>query len=429
MDADVVVIGAGLAGLAAARDAAQAGLTVIVIEARDRVGGRVWTHFTKGLTHPIELGAEWISNEGVARALLESHGASLFHAGGNHYIRTAHGVEQMDDLDDVTGPLLDRLRSVTKEKDITLRDALEQCSTDDSSRADTRILLGYVEGFHAADPDRLSTRWLLEVEEEQSAGESEIRCDDGNVLIADSIARSMGLRVTMHLGHVVTRVQWTPGNAIVTAHHHRHTIEVRAPKVVVTIPLPLLAANPDELGAIAFDPPLREFDDALSKLETGHAMRMSFVFRRAFWRDLEELPDMLFVQKFDEPIPTWWRGDPAGAPILIGWVGGPRVHALDGIRGDDLRNLALDCLARALGVGRAMLDEEFVSWHFHDWSADPFSRGAYSYVGVDGVDAWKRLQQPIANTIFLAGEATAGKGKNATMEGALASGATSVRSR
>jgi monoamine oxidase len=291
------------------------------------------------------------------------------------------------------------------------------------------MLLGYAEGFHAADPDRLSTRWLLEVEEEQSAGESEIRCDDGNVLIADSIARNMGLRVTMHLGHVVTRVQWKRGEAIVTAHHHRHTIEVRTPKVVVTIPLPLLAANPDELGAIAFDPPLHELQDALSKLEIGHAMRMTFVFRRAFWIDLEELPDMLFVQKFDEAVPTWWRADPVGAPILIGWVGGPRVHALADIRGDALRDLALDSLARVLGVDRAMIDEEFMSWHFHDWSADPFSRGAYSYVGVDGVDAWKQLQQPIADTIFLAGEATAGKGKNATMEGALESGATSARNR
>ena len=430
MDADVVVIGAGLAGLAAARDAAHAGATVIVIEARDRIGGRVWTHFSKGLTHPIEFGAEWISNSGKVREMLEAHGATLFHASGNHWIRTASGVEKMDELDDVTGPVLDRLRELTKDgADLTLREALDRCCADDASRSEARTLLGYVEGFHAADPDRLSTRWLLEVEEEQSAGESEIRCDEGNVLIADSIARSMGLRVTLHLGHVVTNVQWKRGEATVTAKHHGKAIMVRAPKVIVTIPLALLAAEPDEQGAIAFEPPLHDIRDALSTLETGHVLRMSFVFRRAFWTDNEFLPDLLFVQKFDEPVPTWWRGDPPGAPVLIGWVAGPQMRALDAVRGDALRDLALDSLARILDVSRDVVQQEFVSWHFHDWSADPYSRGAYSYVAVHGIDAWKKLRQPIQDTIFLAGEATAGKGMNATMEGALESGATSVQSR
>jgi monoamine oxidase len=262
---------------------------------------------------------------------------------------------------------------------------------------------------------------LLEAEAEASAGESEVRCGDGNVLVVDSIARLLGLRVTVHLGHVVTRVQWKPGEAVVSATRGDTTITVRAPKVVVTIPLALLAAEPDGNGAIEFDPPLHQLREPLSTLEMGHAMRMSFVFRSAFWQSVEELPDLLFAQKFDEPVPTWWRADPHGTPVLIGWAAGPQARALDATRGDALRDVALDSLARVLGVDGNVVREHFVSWHFHDWSADPFSRGAYSYVGVGGTEAWKALRAPIDDTIFIAGEAAAGHGWNATMDGALES--------
>ena len=106
-------------------------------------------------------------------------------------------------------------------------------------------------------------------------------------------------------------------------------------------------------------------------------------------------------------------------------------------RADALRDVALDSLARVLGVDGSVVREQFVSWHFHDWSADPLARGAYSYVGVGGTDAWKALRVPIDDTIFIAGEATAGGGWNATMDGALESGsgrislsaATSARNR
>lgn len=428
MNVDVVVIGAGLAGLAAAREAAANGHTVAVLEARDRIGGRVWTTHDRGHTHPIEFGAEWIGNSGPVRELLEAHGASLFHADGNHWIRTPHGVQQMDELEDVTGPILDRLRALVSRRpdDLSLREALELCCAD-VSQNDRRTFTGYIEGFHAADPSLVSTRWLLEVESSQSADASMIRCDDGNRLIAESIARSLGLRVSLLLGHVVTQVRWSRGNVTVEARNADGSMSVRARKVIVTVPLALLAAPPDEQGAIAFDPPLHRLHDALSTMQTGHVMRLTFVFRHAFWMDSEELRDLLFVQKFDERVPTFWRGDPLGAPVLIGWAAGPQARQLDGVRGVALRDLALASLSATLGVSSELVDRELVSWHFHDWSADPFARGAYSYAGVGGGDAWQTLSQPIDDTVWIAGEGAAGGGRNATMDGAMESGTAAGR--
>lgn len=425
MDADVVVIGAGLAGLCAAREAAANGYSVSILEARNRIGGRVATVFERGHTHPIEHGAEWVSNEGMVRELLEAHGASLFHADGNHWVRSAQGVHRVD-LDDFA-PALDYLKTLGLDReDLSLREALDRSGSGIDAEI-RQSLLGYVEGFHAADPDRLSARWLLEVEASQSADASGIRCDDGNRLISESIARSMGLRVSLHLEHVVMRVQWERDRVAVTARHGADETTVHASKVIVTVPLGVLKAKADAIGAIAFDPPLTQVDDPLSKLEVGHAIRMTFVFHRAFWEELDELPDLLFAQKFDERVPTWWRADPRGAPILIGWAAGPQISKLEGIRGDVLRDAALDSLAATLGVSRDIVQAEFVSWHFHDWEVDPFARGSYTYVAVGGLDAWKTLSAPIDDTVFLAGEAVIGEGFNATMEGACRSGVAAGR--
>jgi monoamine oxidase len=422
-ETDVIIIGAGLAGLSAAHEAAAKGLTVALLEARDRIGGRVWTTFERGHTHPIEMGAEWIANEGRVRSLLESHGATLYHADGHHWVRTSGGVEAMREVEDVTSPVLSKLKDCmsTESQDISLREALDRCAGD-LPREDVQSLLGYVEGFHAADRDKLSTKWLLQVEESQSADESQIRCDDGNNLISECILRSMGLRVTPHLDHVVHRVEWSRGSVSVTARHRAHDVTLHSSKLIVTVPLGVLKAAAGEPGAITFNPPLAKFEESLSKVEVGHVLRMSFSFRRAFWNEIETMPDLLFAQKFDEKVPTWWRADPLGAPILIGWAASRKLQALEGLQGETLRDAALHSLAATLDVPFDVVLGEFESWHVHDWNVDPFTRGAYSYVGVGGVDAWRELSKSLDDTVWLAGEAIVGEGLNGTMEGAIASG-------
>ena len=130
----------------------------------------------------------------------------------------------------------------------------------------------------------------------------------------------------------------------------------------------------------------------------------------------------LFLHAFDRPVPTWWLPLDAARPVLTGWAGGPYAAGLAGIGPDALRDVALSSAAGALGVPHGDLAAQLEAIHFHDWSADPLARGAYTYVGVGGSDAHRTLAAPVADTLFFAGEATCGGGYNATMEGALRSG-------
>ena len=149
---------------------------------------------------------------------------------------------------------------------------------------------------------------------------------------------------------------------------------------------------------------------------------MQLVFDEPFWNRIESLSEASFILQADLPIPTWWTTYPVEAPVLTGWVAGPSVARLGGRRGESLVPLALESASSVLGVSLPLVTERLRGWHTHDWRADPFARGGYSYVLSGGAEAARELALPIHNTLFFAGEATCGRGQNATMEGALQSG-------
>jgi monoamine oxidase len=123
-----------------------------------------------------------------------------------------------------------------------------------------------------------------------------------------------------------------------------------------------------------------------------------------------------------EPFSVWWSALPSRAPLLTGWSGGPRAAALAGQGAAGLLSAALDSLASVFGRDVAELRSRLRLAYSHDWGADPFAGGAYSYGGVGAIEARATLAQPVAGTLILAGEAVAQGGRNATVHGALMSG-------
>lgn len=421
---DVIVIGAGVAGLTAARDLSNAGLRVTILEARDRVGGRVWTHRERGFDHPIELGAEWVSTEGLVADALRGANTELLEADGEFVVQMPEGTEHADDEEEITGEAMKRLRDGMKdyEGDLALTDALNRWCSDPAIADDRAMLTSYAQGFHAADPDRCSTRWFLEVEENQSAGMSELRSRDGSDRIVTLLKDSLGASCTTELDTVVRTVRWTRGHVEVTATKGGRDVTFTAPRAIVTLPLGVLLAPEDDSGAVTFDPPLESKREPLSLLAMGSARRVTLVFREPFWHSLPELEGFLFVQSFDQPLPTWWRVDPPDVPAMIGWAAGPQLAYAGSLSDDALRDVAIRSLANAFGIESGVVREHFVSFHTHDWARDPFARGAYTYVLSGGIDAHRALAEPLDGTLYFAGEATAGGGFNATMEGAMRSG-------
>jgi monoamine oxidase len=406
---DIIVIGAGLAGLAAAERLVEGGHTVTILEARDRIGGRVWT-VDDGGPVPLELGPEWIGDEGEAHDLLAGLGTRLMEADGRQYRRVDRRWESLDDRPNVVKELLGRAARLAG-PDRTLLDALERCCGEAEADEARAQLLAYVEGFHAADPAAVSLRWLAEVEASQPPEASELRASAGTGALVETLARRLEGRCRIRLETAVRDVRWKRGEVRVTTASGE---TLRAEVAVVTVPLPLL-------DTLRFEPELPRLREAARLLATGPVVKLLLRFRQPFWREIRPLRDMLFLHVPEQPFPVWWTAIDPEVPLLTAWAGGPRAARLPGTEAA-LVEPAVASLAAALDLDRRDVARRLESSHWHDWTADPFARGAYSYVRVGGADAHRELARPVERTLFFAGEATAGGGYNATMEGALRSG-------
>ena len=415
----VIVIGAGLAGLAAAQRLVEAGESVTVIEGRDRVGGRVWTHRDSDSAIPVELGAEWVG-EGDFYDLLEDGDAELRPARGRFLRRTHNEWEDIADLPDTNAMLVKRIAALAGE-DRSLRNALAACCAGDKDAEARERLISYVEGFHAADPNLLSSRWLAEVEATQSAGESDMRALNGLDRAVALLHAAVSERAPIHLGTVARNVRWSLGRVEVTVHGAVNDA-LGADALIVTVPLSILAASPGDGDALRFEPALEEKQRAADGLRMGHVQKLVARFREPFWREIGPLRKMLFLFAYGAAFPTWWTAADPALPVLTAWSGGPRALDMAGASDDSRVDQAVASLAVGLGIARREIESQLVDTYHHDWSTDPFSRGAYTYVAVGGSDAHEVLASPVDGTIFFAGEATCGEGYNGTMEGAFQSG-------
>jgi monoamine oxidase len=412
---DSIVIGAGLAGLAAASSLSAAGIPVTLLEARNRLGGRVWTEAGPD-GGAIDLGAEWIDSGGEIHRLLRGAGVSMVRAEGR-MVRRVDG--RWEDLKiSAVRPLMQRAAALAGQ-DRSLVEALDECCGEPDARESRAHLFRYVRGFHAADPRRVSVRWLTQVEANQPADASDVRAPGGAGQAVETLAASLGPRCDLRLGTTVREVQWRPGRVKVLTSDGR---SFTAGSAVITVPLPLLHTSSDEPAAVRITPRLDTKLAAARLLEMGPVVKLGLGFRTAFWRNIEAVRDVLFIHAYEQPVPTWWMAADPAVPLLTGWAGGPDAARLATVDRQQLVDLAIASLADALAMSGRDIAAQLESRHIHDWSADPFSRGAYSYVEVGGTEAYRTLAQPVERTLYFAGEATCGEGFNATMEGAVRSG-------
>ncbi len=167
----------------------------------------------------------------------------------------------------------------------------------------------------------------------------------------------------------------------------------------------------------------------------GDALRVVLRLRELPWerhgppgRDdaAERRARMGFLQTRSSPFQTWWTAYPLRFPLLVAWAGGPEATALAGRDADDLAGAAVTALAASLGLPRRRVASRVLATWTHDWTSDPYARGAYSYVRVGGVGSSRRLARPVLSTLFFAGEAT-DEERLGTVEGALASGLRAAR--
>ena len=426
---DVIVLGAGVAGLAAAEVLAKSRMRVAILEARDRPGGRV--HSLPGLAadHAIELGAEFVHGKAkLFDEYLRSHDLRLYEGDGVTYCTGVQGLEPCGDAEDDVFAALGRL--LPDDFPDESFDATLQHRFAGWPEEERRWARAFVQGFHAADPSRISTHSILmdSRAEEETDGMRGFHIAGGYGRLIETLRDGLGREAALLTNTVVTAVDWSTDRVVVQAQRgDGEMLEFAAPRVVVTLPLGVLQQRPPAPGAIRFVPELLEKRSALGGLVMGPAIRLTLQFASTFWEDPavmgeRTLSDLHFLFTRDGVFPTFWSALPLRVPILVAWAGGPLADAKRGQSHPELEAQALDALSQILGLSNAMVQSHFVRSYFHDWQGDPFSRGAYSYVAVGGVSAQKELAQPLRGRLFFAGEATQSDGHHATVHGAFDSG-------
>ena len=419
-DSAILVIGAGAAGLAAARVLTAAGCPVRILEARDRIGGRIRTLRHASLPLPIELGPEFVHGDPEQiRTLVQAHGLTTFDAGEEHAVFDRGRLRPV-------GGFWSRVERVIQELDTGGADRAVEAALHPRRRSKAgQWAARYVEGFHAADLRRMSVRALARSERGQGSGSSgAARILNGYDALAEAMAVPLhGPLVDLRLRTVVREIRWQRGHvtAVTEGPAGEPAGEHEAPAAIVTVPLGVLKAH-GKPGGVRITPAPPAWLEAMGLLEMGSVLRLVLQFREAPWP-----PDLGFLHLPGAVLPTWWTPSPLRAPLIVAWAGGPSAERLLGHDRQELAAVALDVLAPAIGVERERLGDLLAEAYHHDWSADPFARGAYSYALVGGADAPAALGRPVEGTLVAAGEATAGDGENGTVQGAIASGERAAR--
>lgn len=422
---EVIVIGAGAAGLAAAAALGRSGRSVLVLEARDRIGGRIWTRLEPAVAAPVELGAEFIHGDSPeTRALLRQTGTPAIDISGEHLSLIDGRLQQR------TESLLGTVRAafeaadVLAQPDMSLEDFLASDAGSSLSEPARAMARAFVSGFDAADPRLVS---LHSVAEEWRSGgmldSSQSR--PGGGYHTALLALTGGLdseRVRLQLQTVVTAVRWSDRSVEVEGTWLGRPYRATARKAIVTVPLDVLKAPAGAPGAIVFTPSLDAKQAALSRLLSGPVLKVVLHYRRAFWEELDgcRYADASFFHAPGKLFPTFWTSLPLRAPLLNAWVGGPSAARLCELPDEEIVRHAMRGVSDVLLEGNDAPEPQAA--YVHNWARDPFARGAYSYTAVGGGNARQALATPLAGTLFFAGEATDTTGDPATVTGALRSG-------
>ena len=426
---DVLILGAGMAGLTAARALAERGLRVCVLEARPRVGGRILSQKVEG-GGTVELGAEFVHGRAPELwALIDEAGAKTVERQGSMLRERHPGSLVADDPED--NAMFEPLEQ------LEAPDQLAKFAVEDQAFADWLAasnvaaelrpgLTAYVEGFNAADAQRISARSLGIQQQAEDATEADRswHLPGGYAQLPDYLAaRVKEFGGEIRLGCQVLGIRWTPGEVRAETTDG----EFIAPRCIVTFPLGVLHQI-NRPGGIAITPEPAAIAQS-RRLAMGHAARFTMIFSTKYWQfsqlfDRETLRSMSFLFTFSHITPVWWTShpDPDSLPALTGWIGGPRASALEGKAPDELGSAACVTLAKIFALDEHLVRSALVATYSHDWAADPFARGAYSYVPVGAVDASAAMTEPEADTLFFAGEHTDITGNWGTVHAALRSG-------
>jgi monoamine oxidase len=406
----IVIVGAGAAGLMAARELARSGKRVTVLEARDRCGGRIHPLPASQFGYPADGGAEFVHGEApVTRGLLQEAGLSVQAIEGRQWSFDGTKLSPESRHDPHEAEFHAALKHL--KEDITVAEFLRCHFGGDEYAPMRHSIERMVEGYDAAEPERAS---MLALRDEwmDGGGHAQGRVVGGyGALIAYLAAECRGHGAEIRFGAVVSAIE--QGGSAVSVRCGNGAI-LSCDKVIITVPLPLLREIELPQGA-------REKAAVAADIGFGNVIKILLRFERSWWHErMEGLSDLTFLLS-DERIPVWWTQRPSDHPVLTGWCGGPRTAGLAGLDPPALIDAGVASLAAIFGLRRDDLARTVVTAAAANWVDDPFARGAYSWATPKTREVQAILARADGPVLF-SGEALYRGRDMGTVEAALASG-------
>ncbi|MFI1154665.1 flavin monoamine oxidase family protein [Streptomyces sp. NPDC020817] len=417
---DVIVMGAGISGLAAARHLADRGEDVLVLEARDRIGGRVWTS-GRWSDSPADMGASWIhgvtgnpitalASQAKARTVPSSNDSTTYYLSSgapatavqvraleNWATRAANALASYQDAQDADASL----RSVVDK-------AVGWTSLSDSDKA----LLGYglndYEHEYSGGVDQLSA---LHFDSDADLKGGDVVFPQGYRQITDYLAAGLAIQT----GQIVKRVDWDSTGVSVTTESGAYS----ADHVVVTLPLGVLQS-----GKVAFGPGLPSAKrTAIGKLGMGVLNKCYLRFPRTFWPNTEWLGYVPPATRYGQWAQWINVTRTNGQPVLLGFNAGGFGRSVEGWSDGQIVDSAVSTLRTVFGAAVPAP----VDYQITRWASDPYALGSYSYNGIGSTPAMRdQLAAAVGGRVHFAGEATS-RTSFATTHGAYQSGVRAAK--
>lgn len=400
-DHDVIVVGAGAAGLAAARDLTDRGFDVLVLEARDRIGGRILT-CRASARRPIELGAELLHTaQNPLLQVFADAGVATVGVGGTRQLAADFG-ERLDDA-------LDRLPAPAHAQSAEAYLAAIDDAADHALLSDAFDAQRGREALRRTSAADAVRELRLELEHGEFMSTFNSRVPGG----LDQLAHLAAFGLNVLTGARVERIELTGAGVAIQAATRNGVRTFRCRRAVVALPLGVLKNND-----VQFEPALpAPTATAIHEIISLDVIKILFTFEGDVWSLGEDIAHLE-----DGPLSAIWNcsydGVDASQTVLVAWAVGDQARRHSEMETPAMMAAALEQVRSTLGAP----DLDPATTAYHSWLGDPHARGAYSHLPPGaGPDARRRLAAPVADTLFWAGEATA-QWRPRTVHGAWMSG-------
>lgn len=409
MNSPIIIIGAGAAGLMAARELSGAGLPVTVLEAGTVPGGRIHTIHGEGFSGPVEAGAEFVHGQlPLTMQLLKEAGIPhLPVKGGRIRVQNGKWIGQ-EAIGEHWEELMEKMAGLTP--DMPVVEFLSRYFPEEKYTGLRNSVKGFAEGFDLADIQTASTLALYQ--EWQGEGHGSYRVKGGYGRLIDFlVGQCLANGCRIHFDTPVQRVEWEKGRVKVTTAGGE---SFRGSRLVSTVSLGVL-----HQGSIQFSPGIPTNIRAAGQMGFGSVIKILLQFKTSFWQKRDEKINFFLS---DEAVPTWWASPGDNEGLLTGWLTGAPMKALQGLDETSFIDRCLSSLSSIFSIDKTTLKDQLVTALIRDWSAEPFVLGGYSFDTVNSTQARRIVSQPIEGTLFFAGEALYEGSSPGTVEAALING-------